>query len=109
MRQILFSIFFITIFFIVAPSISKAQQAVGNPATQVDENAPKSVKKRQKKLIKEKQKKEKEQKKKEEELKKRHMKIQTKETRKRMKETKRKSDMYNDNKRENWLIRLLKK
>lgn len=109
MIRYLFSIIFLVLLFVVAPSISKAQQSVGNPITQVDENAPKSVKKRQKKLNKEKKRKEIEKKKKEEELKKRHLKIQSKETRKRMKNTKRKSDNFNDNKRDNWLIRIFKK
>ena len=109
MIRYLFSIIFLVVLFVVAPSISLAQQAVGKPATQVDENAPKSVKKRQQQLNKEKERKEIEKRKKEEELRKRHLKMQSKETRKRMKNTKRKSDNFNDNKRDNWLIRIFKK
>lgn len=106
MIKLFFRILILITLFVVVPSFAKAQQTVGKPAIQVDENAPKSVKKRQKQLNKEKARKEKEQKKKEEALRKRHMKIQSKETRKRMKQTKRKSDNINDNKRDNWLIRL---
>jgi predicted alpha/beta superfamily hydrolase len=109
MSRVLFAILFFTTLFVVAPSIVYAQQAVGKPSTQVDENAPKSVRKRQMQLNKEKERKEKEKKKKEEDLRKRHMKMQSKETRKRMKNTKRKSDNLNDNKRDNWLIRIFKK
>jgi hypothetical protein len=109
MLRSIFVFLFFTALLVVAPSISVAQDGMGKPTTQVDENAPKSVKKRQKHLNKEKERKEAEKKKKEEALRKRHMKMQSKETRKRMKNTKRKSDNLNDNKRDNWLMRLFKK